>query len=308
MRYPVDPLATPEAEGLLEYLYTVQGQFTLSGQHNQMHHMSEVSEEVQRITGHYPLIWGGEWGFSDERHNSDNVRFRPQLLEEIRRQHDAGRIIVLTYHQASPAIGEPCEFQGGVVANLTDAEWDDIFAPRTAIHKVWSEHVDRLGDALGSLQGHGIPIIFRPYHEMNGSWFWWGGEPERFKALWKLLYERFTGRHGLHNLLWAWNPDKPYPGVEQFYPGHAMVDLLGCDIYPSADRPETYPQEWYDRMADLAEGRPIALSENSALPTAQEYETQPWSYFMGWDSLVLKANSAEELRTRYAIPRVVSER
>jgi mannan endo-1,4-beta-mannosidase len=270
--------------------------------HNQMHHMSEPSERIQSITGIYPLVWGGEWGFSDERHNIDNVKYRPRLIEQIREQHESGRVVVITYHQASPTVGEPCDFQGGVICDLTEAEWDEVLTEGTRLNGVWAEHVDRLAAAFQELRD--VPIVFRPYHEMNGSWFWWGGDPERFKALWKMLFERFAH---LDNLLWAWNSDRPWPGVEAFYPGHETVDLLGADIYPLKDRDEVYPQEWYDRMRSLAGGKPVALSEMSVLPSAELLERQPWDWFMFWDEMAFRANTEEALKEGFANPRVVSK-
>jgi mannan endo-1,4-beta-mannosidase len=305
---PVTPGTTPEATRLLEYLYEKYGKFTLSGQHNQLHRMSDSSEAVQQVTGKYPAVWGGEWGFSDERHNVDNIAFRPALMEEIYAQHAAGRIVVITYHQANPRVGEPCDFEEGVLGNLTDAEWNDLFTEGTRFRQTWETHVDRLAKALLTLQAKNIPIIFRPYHEMNGGWFWWGGDAERFKQLWTLIYDRYVNHHGLRNLLWAWNPDKPHPGVEDFFPGHETVDLLGTDIYPNADRADTYPQEWYDRMIALTNGKPLALSENSVVPSPADLDRQPWSYWMGWDNLTQTANTNDMLIAAFEDPRVISDR
>jgi len=305
---PVTAESTREAKELLTYLYSVYGKVTLTGQHNQMFHMSEPSEGVAKITGRYPLIWGGEWGFSDERHDIDNIKYRPKLLDEIREQHKAGRIICMTYHQASPTVGEPCDFRGGVQVKLTDAEWDAILTEGTALHKVWEEHVDRLAEALKTLQKEHIPVIFRPYHEMNGGWFWWGGHPDRFLKLWEMIYIRFTKVHKLRNLLWAWNPDKPFEGVDKFFPGIDKVDLLGTDIYPDRNRKETYPQEWYDRMKGLAGEKPLALSEMSQIPSEEELVRQPWAWFMCWDNMVFSANSPEQMKTIFSSPKVISER
>jgi mannan endo-1,4-beta-mannosidase len=301
---PVDPLASPEARDLLSRLYGLQGKVTLSGQHNQMWHMSEPSERIHRITGKYPTIWGGEWGFSDERHDTDNVKYRPRLIEQIKENHAAGRIIVLTYHQASPTVGEPCDFQGGVICKITDADWDAILEPGTPLHAAWEEHADRLAEAIQALQRENIPVIFRPYHEMNGDWFWWGGIPGRFQALWDMIYNRFVQYHRLHNLLWAWTSDRPWPGVEAYYPGAHKADILGADIYPLEGRPEVYPQEWYDRMRVVAAGKPLALSEMGVLPTAEKLRTQPWSWFMCWDDLVFRSNDDETIKRAYSDPRV----
>jgi len=304
-RLPVNPNATPEARNLLAFLYEKQGKVTLSGQHNQMHHMSSVSDGIEVLTGKYPLVWGGEWGFSDARHPSDDICHRPQFLREIQRRHEEGRIVVVTYHQASPTLGEPCLFDPGVIKNLTDEEWDGVLTPGHSFYQTWEREVDRLGEALAGLRH--IPIIFRPYHEMNGGWFWWGGDSARFLALWHMIFERFVRVHELHNLLWAWTPDKPLDGFEAFYPGHATVDLLGTDIYPNKDREDTYPQEWYDRMFALADGRPLALSEMSLLPTDEQLARQPWAWFMGWDNMIFEANSPEQLKAAYSSARVDSD-
>jgi mannan endo-1,4-beta-mannosidase len=260
------------------------------------------------MTGRYPLIWGGEWGFSDERHEIDNIKYRGRLLDQIREHHAAGRIIVLTYHQACPTIGEPCDFVGGVQRKVSSADWDSILTEGTDLHSVWCECVDRLAQAIDTLKQEGIPIIFRPYHEMNGNWFWWGGYPSRFKALWSMLYHRFVNVQGLDNLLWAWNPDKPYAGVEEYFPGLGAVDFLGTDIYPDLNRKEVYPQDWYDRMLALAGDKPLALSEMSVLPNLSEFHRQPWAWFMGWDAMLFRSNTPQQLREHFGDKRVLTDR
>lgn len=302
---PITPDPTPEARALLGFLQAHHGKVTLSGQHNQMWHMSEPSERIERLTGCYPLVWGGEWGFSDERHDVDNVAYRPRLLDQIRTRHAAGHIVCLTYHQASPTVGEPCDFVGGVQIKLSEEEWEAVLTPGTPLHRVWAEHVDRLADALLILQAESIPVIFRPYHEMNGDWFWWGGRPDCFLRLWSMIYRRYVADHGLRNLLWAWNPDKPWPGVDDYFPGLDRVDLLGTDIYPR-NGAETYPQEWYGRMKALAGDKPLALSEMSELPCDDLLARQPWSYFMAWDDLIFKANSETAIQVAYRSPRIRS--
>ncbi len=303
---PINPKATPEAKELLAFLYSSYHKVTLTGQHNQMFHMSDPSESVEKITGKYPLIWGGEWGFSDERHDTDNIKYRPRLLDQIREQHKKGRIICLTWHETSPTIGEPCDFSTGVQAKITEKEYEDILNPGTPLHRVWQQESDKLAQALLELQKEHIPIIFRPYHEMNGDWFWWGGRPDYFKRLWSMIYDRYVNHYHLNNLLWAWNPDKPYAGVENFCPGPDKMDLVGTDIYPAKDRPETYPQEWYDRMHKLAGDKPLALSEMSELPTLKEWDKQPWAWFMFWDNLGLHANKPDMMKAYFDDPRVSS--
>lgn len=306
---PVNPDASREARDLLRRLYDVEARRqTLSGQHNQMFHMSEPSEKVEELTGVYPAVWGGEWGFSDADYKIDDIALRPKVLDEVRRHHAMGSILVLTYHQASPTVGEPCGFNPGVILDLTEQEYEAVLTPGSSLHTVWAEHVDRLAAALAELGRDGVPVILRPYHEMSGSWFWWGGDSARFLRLWGQLFDRFTKQHGLNNLLWAWNPDRPWPNVAEFFPGHETVDVLGADIYPLDGQPEVFPQEWYDRMRALAGDKPLALSEHSVLPDAATLERQPWCYFMAWDNMLFRANDPGAIVEAYANPGVVSLR
>lgn len=112
---------------------------------------------------------------------------------------------MLSYHQANPAIGEPCDFKGGIISKLTDAQWQELLTPGTPLYQKWASQMDLLAGYLEQLQAAHIPVIFRPYHEMNGSWFWWGGRPGEagYLALWQQIYAYYTEHHHLNNLLWA---------------------------------------------------------------------------------------------------------
>lgn len=307
---PIDPKATPEARRLLRYFYQVQkrGQ-TLSGMHNVIGKMSENTDRVRQLTGKYPAIWGGDFGFADSTHDIDNIKYRPLLVPEIKKQHQRGAIIVMSYHQANPVIGEPCQFEGGIISELTDAQWQELLTPGTPLYQKWAAQMDLLASQLKQLQEARIPVIFRPYHEMNGSWFWWGGRPgpQGFQALWRQLYTYYTEHHQLHNLLWAWTPDKPNPGVEDYFPGQDKVDLLGYDIYPRKDSAAVvYPQRWYATLARLAGGKPWGLSEHSVLPAPELLEKQPYVWFMSWGEMLFRANTEAEIRRTYQAPRVLT--
>ena len=304
---PINPNATPEARKLLKYLYKIQGKKTLSGMHNVLGKMSSSSDRVHDLTGKYPAIWGGDFGFADSTHDIDNIKYRPLLVSEIIRQHQRGAIIVLSYHQANPVIGEPCSFEGGIISKLTDAQWQELLTPGTPLHQKWEAQMDLLAGYLQQLQAAHVPVIFRPYHEMNGSWFWWGARPgpQGYAALLNQLYTYYTEHHHLNNILWAWTPDKPTPSVETFFPGLDKVDLLGTDIYPRKDSTEVYPQRWYNAMHTLAGGKPLALSENSALVSLPVLAQQPYVWFMSWGEMLFKANSEEDIKRNYALPRVL---
>jgi mannan endo-1,4-beta-mannosidase len=295
---PVNPNATKEAKELLSFIYNIQGKQVLTGQHNYLGKMSVFTDSIYLLTGKYPAIWGCDYGFSDSTHDIDNIKYRPLLVPEIVKQHERGSIITLTYHQASPLVGEPCQFVGGVQTKLTDEEWKELLTDGTQINTIWKTYMDQLAAELKVLQGKNIPVLFRPYHEMNGKWFWWGGHGGEggFPALWKMLYHYYTNHHQLNNLIWVWSPDKPWHGLKEYYPGDDFVDIVSMDIYPEKDTNVVFRQEWYNEIKTLAGSRPFAIGECSKMPGLKEMETQPgYGWFMLWSDLGYKSNSIEEL-------------
>lgn len=307
MSHPINPHSIQPARDCLDFLYQLSGRVTLSGQHNFIGRMSTMSDQMKAVTGKTPAVWGTDFGFSGAPGDIDYIGERPKLLTEIQKQYAQGCLIVMTYHQGNPLVGEPCDFIGGVQSKLSDAEWEDLLTPGAAIHHAWQAQMDLLADLFKQLQALNIPVIFRPYHEMNGTWFWWGNRPgpNGFARLWKQLYHYYTDTRQLNNLLWAWCTDRPWEGIEDYYPGADYVDILGSDIYPLKDHPVVYRPEWFTRMKTLAAGKPLALTENSVIPDEEVLESQPWLWFMGWTDLPFEMHSHAELRARYANPRIL---
>lgn len=307
MPLPVNPNATQSTRDLLNLLYRLAGRVTLSGHHNFIGRMSSMTDKIAGITGKTPAVWGTDFGFSGTPGDIDYIGDRARLLPEIEKQHAQGALIVMTYHQGHPMIGEPCAFKGGVQIEITDADWESLLTPGSLVYRAWQKQMDLLADLFRQLQEKNIPVIFRPYHEMNGSWFWWGNRPgeQGYPRLWKQLYHYYTDHHKLNNLLWAWCSDRPWEGVEAYYPGHEYVDILGADIYPLQDRPVVYPQEWFDRMVALANGKPVALTENSVIPDEAILKAQPWLWFMSWTDMPFDIHKDEEIKQLYANPRLL---
>ena len=189
---------------------------------------------------------------------------------------------------------------------MPPAEWDALLTEGTDIHARWICQVDVIAALLTQLRDADIPVLWRRYHEMNGSWFWWGGREgaRGYPALYRQLFERFVSVHHLDNLIWVWNTNAPradaaaYAG---FYPGHDVVDILAADVYAN-----DYRQFHHDELVELADGRPIALGEVGVLPTPEILESQrQWAWFMTWTTFLSQENDADEVRRLFASPRVL---
>lgn len=139
---------------------------------------------------------------------------------------------------------------------------------------------------------------------MNGAWFWWGGRPQRFARLWRMLFDHLVRVRGLRNLVWLWNPNAAYgdtPPVEPCYPGHDVVDALAVDVYGSR-----FDQQHQDGLLALADGRPIGLGEVGGLPSPEVLDIQPaWAWYMAWPDVVTAETDAALLRRLPDDPRVL---
>jgi mannan endo-1,4-beta-mannosidase len=294
------------ARELLERLRAISGTRTMSGQHNYPNHGSLHSDAAARIGGAYPAVWGSDFGFAGGD-DKDSVLARPQIVKEAIRQHQAGSVVTLMWHAVRPIEDEPVTFIDSIQGRVADGEWDDLLTPGTEIHARWIAQVDTVAGFLTQLRDAGVPVLWRPYHEMNGDWFWWCGRsgPRGYSALWRALHDRLVRHHALDNLLWVWNANAPsgeHAGpYGDFYPGHDVVDVLASDIYRG-----DFAMRYYDDLVALASGKPIAIGECGELPSAEILNDQPlWCWFMTWSGMIEHANTEETVRAVYASPRVL---
>jgi mannan endo-1,4-beta-mannosidase len=302
---PVNQDATPAARALLEKLDEISGHYTLTGQHNFPDELSRWSDRDYDLTGKFPAIFGQDFGFAGDA-DKDSTEGRPSMIEEAERQYRNGAVIALTWHAVRPTDDEPVTFHDSVQGHLTDFEWQELLTPGTDVYNRWAEQVDVIAGYLRQLQEAGVPVLFRPYHEMNGNWFWWGGRPGEngSAALYRQLYDRFVHVHHLNNLIWVWNVNSPSENagpIGSYFPGPQYVDVVAMDIYGE------FKQDFYDDMVAQAGDKPIALAEVGAMPTLEVLARQPrWAYFMMWSGLAETANTADQLQTIFHAPNLLN--
>ena len=279
---PITPNASPEARALLKYLYQISGEKTLTGQHNAPLNGSTRLAGMHKQTGKYPAVFGQDFGFS-EPGSWDGINFRQNIVDEAIRRHGQGFINTLMWHAVRPIDDEPQTFENSIQGKLTDEQWRELITPGTPLNERWKSQVDVIAWHLKQLQHAGVPVLWRPYHEMNGFWFWWCGRTgeDGYQKLWRMLYDRLVNFHGLDNLIWVFNGNEVKKGVEDyaaFFPGHDVVDVLATDVYSG-----NYDDENYRQLTTLAGGKPIALGEVGALPSVKKLQAQPlWTWFMSW--------------------------
>jgi mannan endo-1,4-beta-mannosidase len=159
--------------------------------------------------------------------------------------------------------------------NTASAEYQDII-----------RDMDTVAGYLKVLADKGVPVLWRPLHEASGKWFWWGSKgPGACKALYRLMFQQFTGVHGLNNLIWVWTTDEAGDALD-WYPGDQYVDILGRDYYyypRIADHASLVSS--FENVKDIFGGtKMISLAECGSVPypDSMAADGAGWSYFMPW--------------------------
>jgi mannan endo-1,4-beta-mannosidase len=302
---PVTPNASPEVKALLKYIQGLSGKYILSGQHNFPASGERNTLFAADYIGKTPVVWSQDFGFAKEG-DKDSYLSRPAIIQEAINQHKKGAIIALCWHAVPPTAEEPITFQplpgadpaaplASVQGRLTDKQFHDILTPGTALYKQWARQVDVIASYLKQLQEAKVPVLWRPYHEMNGDWFWWGGRFEgkyTTAALYRQIFDRLVKYHKLNNLIWVWSVDRPSkPGREfvNYYPGTQYLDILAIDIYGN-----DFNQSYYNGLIALSKGKPVTLGEVGNPPAPEVLEKQPnWVYWVVWSGMVRGTSQAD---------------
>lgn len=287
---PVNPNATAGAKQLYAYLQNLGGQGILSGQLSMLNEATNDTTTHERYQlskngGRMPAIYASNFGDWPMDYQDSIIR----TIKHKWTKSEGKLVVMLCWHTVQPDAPEDSGYAAMSRFSSTSpyptARIDSILKPGTALNV---EHMKRLtvaGRYLKSLDSAGIPVIWRPYHENNGAFFWWGQQP-RFKELWQQMYGYYTDSLKLDNLLWAYSMCWFGEGdrwIDSLYPGHRYVDILGADIY-AGSYGQDYQSWIYGTLLSKAEGRPIGITENGTMPdvTVLKYTQPKWAFFCTW--------------------------
>ena len=260
----ITPDPIPQARALYDMLLRESGRRILLAQ-QECPDQSRVNEELDyllRITGQQPAIRGMDFIHNDFA----------GVIGRALRWHEQGGLVSICWHTGLIGVGYPGSQQ----------ESPDILrmvTPGTAEHAQLLHRWEPAANALMTLQERGVPVLWRPFHEFDGGWFWWGKQGgEAFAALWRLMVRIFTENYGLRNLIWVLGyADDVRPG---WYPGDDVCDVPGSDTY----RGETTHAAAYRMLRSINPDKPLAFHEVGQLPPVQRFfeDDAVWSWVMPW--------------------------
>ena len=184
---------------------------------------------------------------------------------------------------------------------LSDFEWKELLTPGTGLYKRWCAQVDAAAGQLKQLQEAGVPVLWRPYPEANGTRFWRAGHKPESAALYRQLFDRLVNEHRLRNLVWVWNAAAPGQYAD-YFPGLAYADALAVDL---GNAPFSWRRD--AELARFAVGKVIGLGLDGWLPTAAMLDQSTrWAWFLASPATAGDAQQADALRALYGNARVIS--
>ena len=296
--------ATKEAIALLNYLYETTGKKIITGQHTQTNPMEEITY-IKETTGRVPKLQGFEMLAYSPNINYDDAS-EPCLTEvyenrdtmdtAIKWAKETDGIVTLSFHWFSPVGGRDKSFY----AEHTDFDPRQVLIEGTPERTAFYSDMDVIAKELKRFEAENIPVLWRPFHEGDGTWFWWGRYGiEVTRDLYKLMFDYYTNVHHINNLLWVWN------GVaKEGYPGDDYVDVISTDIYLQEYKPTDYHEEYLTLVKNTSDKKVAALAEIGYLPDIHMLEESktPWAYFMTWSKEFIigeQYNSKENLKAMY---------
>ncbi len=297
-----NPNASDSTKRLYNYLCDVYGEHILSGQqeycgsHNYNSwndpdtYIKDNEAEFEYIlekTGEQPAIRGID--FLAYNTTSD---WRDQAPERcIEWVNEYGGIATVSWHWNVPTEKGSTEtafyvestgntpFTTFSVTNaVTEGTWE---------HELILKDIELIAGELQKLEDADVPILWRPLHEAEGGWFWWGAEgPEACKKLYRLLYDQLTNVYGLDNLIWQWT-GYTYETSADWYPGDDVVDMVGYDKYNAVDglpNLSSISSTFYSLVQSTDGEKMVAMTENDSIPSLENLvnDKAAWLYFCPW--------------------------
>lgn len=297
-----NPNASDSAKRLYNYLcdqygkHIISGQQEYCGEHNYnlwadpdtfIKDNEAEFEYIMEQTGKQPAIRGID--LLAYRSNTNWTDHAPERAIEWVNEYKG--IATLTWHWNVPSVegGDEVAFYVESTGNtpFTTFSITKALEEGTWENKQLLADIDAIAAELTKLKEADVPVLWRPLHEAEGAWFWWGAEgPEACKQLYRLLYDKLTNEYGLDNLIWVWT-GYTFPTSAAWYPGDDVVDMVGYDKYNAVDgmpNLSSIASTFYSLVQSTDGQKMVAMTENDSIPSLENLinDKAGWLYFCPW--------------------------
>jgi mannan endo-1,4-beta-mannosidase len=303
---PIDVAATRETKALYRNLQKLSKKHTLFGQQHATEYGHGWSgdadrSDVKSVTGSHPAVIGVDLSGFTGRSPEAIERAKENVRKNVIDTYNRGGVSTVAWHFSNPLS------KGGFY-------WVDSLSvpavryliPGGSAHEQYKEILRGIGEWAHTVKGRNgelVPMIFRPYHEFDGSWFWWG-QPhctrEEFISLWQFTVSYLRDSLQVHNFLYAFSPDNRFRIEAEFlerYPGDAWVDMVGMDNYGDMGRDRYAPDTAAAKLQIVSDyarkaGKLAAFTETGL----ESIPDTTW-----WTQTLLKVMKRPRMRLAYVL-------
>jgi mannan endo-1,4-beta-mannosidase len=303
----IDKNATAETRNLFLNLHELSKKHVLFGHQ----HATEYGHgwygdsnrsDVKSVTGSHPAVIGVDFSGLSGRSDSAIELTKNALRKNIAATYNRGGVVTVAWHFSNPISGGGFYWRDSVSLPAVK-----FIIPGKEHHEKYKKILSGIGSFVKSVKGSDgktVPMIFRPFHEFDGDWFWWGRAhctPDEFKALWRFTVSYLRDSLQVHNFIYAFSPDNKFNSREQFlerYPGDEWVDMVGMDNYGDFGRDGKYNVEAGIKklkiVSDYARsaGKLAAFTETGL----ESIPNKTW-----WTGTLLKALKSEDIQLCYVL-------
>ncbi len=303
---PIDNKASNETVALFQNLMRLSENHVLFGhQHATEYGHGWYGEpgrsDVKSVCGSHPAVIGVDFSGFSGRPDDVIKKSKDEVRKNVVDTYNRGGITTAAWHFVNPV-------------SKGDFYWVDSLSlpavkyiiPGGEAHKKYTTILDGIGEWAKSVKGPKgelVPMIFRPYHEFDGAWFWWGKPHctrDEFIALWRFTVSYLRDSLQVHNFIYAFSPDNNFSNETEYldrYPGDEWVDMLGIDNYGDMGRDRYAPDVAAKKLkvvSDYAEkkGKLAAFTE-----TGLESIPNP----LWWTDVLLKVLKSSKMKLSYVL-------
>jgi mannan endo-1,4-beta-mannosidase len=303
---PIDANATKETKALYHNLRKLSKHHTLFGHQHAMEYGHGWSgdknrSDVKLVTGSNPAVIGvdisGLSGLPPQQIEKNKTSVRKTAADTYNR----GGVVTIAWHFNNPVSSGGFYWNDSVSVPAVK-----LIIPGGAAHEQYKKILQTIGEWAGSVKGkygEAVPMIFRPFHEFDGDWFWWGKSHctrEEFISLWRFTVSYLRDSVHVHNLLYAFSADNRFLSEEEYldrYPGDAFVDLLGVDNYGDMGR-DGYNLEKAKKKLEIISNY---ASKNGKLAAFTETGLESIVNPEWWTQVLLKVMKQKGVRLCYVL-------
>ncbi len=297
--YMVDKNASTETAALFYNLRNLGKTKIIIGQQDAFNsfYQNSGSSDIKKTTGNDPSILGSDFMFITDKDNPNNnwyVQQENKIIQDTKDAYAKGMINTFCWH-----LREPYNEKSFYSADMTSEQRTDAFKsllPGGKFNDWYKKKLDKVASVVSNLKdtnGKQIPIIFRPFHEFDGNWFWWGANyctAEEYISVYRFTVNYLRDTKNVHNILFAFSPDNSYTTPSSYlsrYPGDDYVDILGMDNYGDFDNKGTSGASLANSKLKLISDLAISKNKIAALTETGYRVTSTTPAINNWFSTYL---------------------